>query len=170
MSKAKRSKNKAKTKSDAIAIRNALPFFKEGRGKVATSWWNVTPSGDYSADLETGKAYARSFLPMLTFNAGASDLACIVSGMAIAARATNQNLREWRGVDAIALGFMMEIGAALQSAIVSISIAAVAIDRNDAALGAKLVNLVKSGNALNGLDRSSLFHDPGACIIEARAG
>jgi hypothetical protein len=47
------------------------PFFKKGRGKAATSWWNVTPSGNYAADLETGMAYAKAFLPKLTFNSGA---------------------------------------------------------------------------------------------------
>ncbi len=74
-----KAKNSTKPKNEATALRDALPFFKKGRGKVATSWWNVTPSGDYSADLKTGKAHARAFMPMLQFNAGASDLAAIVS-------------------------------------------------------------------------------------------
>src|ERR1700682_1765247 len=78
--------NTKKPKSEAIALRDALPFFKKGRGKVATSWWNVTPSGDYATDLKTGKNYARAFLPMLTFNGGASALGAIVSDMAKAGR------------------------------------------------------------------------------------
>lgn len=158
------SKHRAKGKSDAIATRDALPFFKKGRRKVATTWWNVTPSGDYVADLETGKAYARAFLPMLAFNAGASDLGCIVSHMAIAGR-DNANVKNWRGIDAIALGFMLEIGGALQSAIVGMSIATVAIDRKSSDLGAKFVELMNSGNALHGLNRSTLFHDPGSMIL-----
>jgi hypothetical protein len=32
----------------------------------------------------------------------------------------------------------------------------------------KVVNLVRSGNALNPLQRSTLYHDPGACIISER--
>jgi hypothetical protein len=68
-------KTKTSAKNDATAIRDALPFFKNRQGKVAQSYWNVTPSGDYATDLETGKAYARAFMPMLRFNAGASDLA-----------------------------------------------------------------------------------------------
>jgi hypothetical protein len=38
-----------------------------------SSWWNVTPSGGYSADLETGKEHARAFLTMMVFNAGHRD-------------------------------------------------------------------------------------------------
>ena len=156
------------TKSDATAIRDALPFFKKGRGKVATPWWNVSPSGNYAADLETGKAYARAFLPMLTFNAGASDLAAIVSDMAKAGRDPANNPKGWRGIDAVALGFMMEIGGALQSALLGMAVATVAIDKPGSDLGPKFVELVRSGNALHGLNRSTLFHNPNACILEVR--
>jgi hypothetical protein len=71
--------SKTKAKNEAIAMRDALPFFRKGRGKVEMSWWDVKPSGDYAADLQTGEEYARAFLPMLSFNAGASDLGAIVS-------------------------------------------------------------------------------------------
>jgi hypothetical protein len=70
----------------ATSIRDGLPFFRAGRGKVATSWWNVTPSGNYSEDLETGMEYAKAFLPLMTYNAGAASLGAIVSDMAIAGR------------------------------------------------------------------------------------
>jgi hypothetical protein len=148
----------------AIALRDALPFFKKGRGKVATSWWSVTPSGNYSADLETGKEYARAFLPMLQFNAGASDLAVIVSDMG-----TAKDLKEWRGIDDVALGFMMEIGGALQAALASIAIAACAIEKPGSDLGPKFVELVKNGDVLRGLNRSTLFHNPTASIFERGA-
>jgi hypothetical protein len=168
--KASRTKTKTKTKSDAIAMRDALPFFKKGRGKVAASWWNVTPSGDYVTDLETGKAYARAFQPMLRFNAGGSDLAVIVSHMALAGRDPAKAPKAWSGIDNVALGFMMEMGCALQSAMVGIAIAAVAIEKPESDLGAKFVELVKGGNVLNGMGRNSLSHNPTACVFEARAG
>jgi hypothetical protein len=67
--------------------------------------------------------YARAFLPMLRFNAGASDLAAIVSDMAKAGRDAAKNPEDWRGVDAVALGFMMEIGGSLQAAMVGMAVA-----------------------------------------------
>jgi hypothetical protein len=47
----------------------------------------------------------------------------------------------------------------------SISVAAVAIEVPNTDLGTKFVELVKSGNVLDGLNRNTLFHDPDACII-----
>jgi hypothetical protein len=164
-----KAKNSTKPKNETIALRDALPFFKNRQGKVAQSYWNVTPSGDYSADLETGKAYARAFMPLLRFNAGASDLAAIVSDMAKAGRDPANNPKDWRGIDAVALGFMMEIGGSLQASIVGMAVAAVAIEKPGSDLGPKFVELVKSGTALHGLNRSTLFHNPTACIIEGRA-
>jgi hypothetical protein len=154
-------------KNEATALRDALPFFKKGRGKVATSWWNVTPTGNYSADLEAGEAYARAFLPMMMFNAGPSTLGAIVSDMAKAGRDPANNPKDWRGIDAVALGFLMEIGGSLQAAIASIAIAACAIEKPASDLGPKFVALVKNGDALRGLNRSTLFHNPDACILEA---
>lgn len=162
------SKNSTKAKNEAIALHNALPFFKKGRGKVATSWWNVTPSGNYSADLETGKSYAHAFLPLLSFNAGASDLAVIVSDMAKAGRDLANNPKEWRGIDAVALGFMMEIGGSLQAAMASIAIGAAAIKAPASDLGGKFVEMVESGKALRSLNRNTMFHKPTAHILEAR--
>jgi hypothetical protein len=164
-----KAKNSAKAKSEATTIRDALPFFRNRRGKVAQSYWNVTPSGDYSANLETGKAYARAFMPMLRFNAGASDLAAIISDMAKAGRDAANNPKDWRGVDAVALGFMIEIGTSLQAAMVSIAVAAVAIERPASDLGPKFVELVKKGNAMRMASRATLFHNPNACIFEGRA-
>jgi hypothetical protein len=165
-SSAKASKPKAKAKNEAIAMRDALPFFRKGRGKIETSWWNVAPSGDYGADLETGKKYARAFLPMLSFNAGASDLGVIVSDMAKAGRDLANNPKERRGIDAVALGFMMEIGGSMQAAIVSIAIAATAIKNPTFDLGKKFLEVVEAGKALNSLNRATLFHDPTASIFD----
>ena len=164
-----KAKNSTKPKNEAITLRDALPFFKKGRGKVAQSYWNVTPSGGYSADLETGKAYARAFMPMLRFNAGVSDLAAIVSDMAKAGRDAANNPKDWRGVDAVALGFMMEIGTSLQASMISIALAATAIERPASDLGPKFVELVKKGGAMRMANRATLFHNPNACIYEGHA-
>jgi hypothetical protein len=48
-------KSKPNKPYDFEAIRNGLPFFKKGHRMVQASWWNVTPSGDYAADLKTGR-------------------------------------------------------------------------------------------------------------------
>jgi hypothetical protein len=168
-SSAKTSKTKAKkakVKNEATAMRDALPFFKKGRGKVETSWWDVTPSGDYATDLETGKGYARAFLPMLSYNAGASDLGIIVSHMALAGRDPVKAPKAWRGIDAVALGFLMEIGGSLQAAMVSVAIAATAIKNPASNLGEKFLEVVEAGNALRSLNRSTLFHNPTAGIFE----
>jgi hypothetical protein len=167
-SSAKTSKPKTKAKDEATAMRDALPFFRKGRGKVETSWWDVKPSGDYAADLQTGEEYARAFLPMLSFNAGASDLGAIVSHMAKAGRDLANNPKKRRGIDDVALGFMMEIGGSLQAAVASIAIAASAIKNPTSDLGTKFLEVVEAGNALKSLNRSTLFHNPTASIFERK--
>jgi hypothetical protein len=105
-------------------------------------------------------------MPMLSFNASASDLATIVSAMAKAGRDPANNPKDWRGIDAVALGFMMEIGGSLQAAMASIAIAACAIEKPGSDLGPKFVEMVKAGNAMRSLHRSTLFHNPTANIFE----
>ncbi|MGM5020215.1 hypothetical protein [Tardiphaga sp. 367_B4_N1_1] len=159
-------KPRRKTKvCELTQLRDALPFFKKGRGDQPTSWWNVTPTGDYATDLETGRAYARDFLPLLTFNAGASSLATIISDMAKAGRDPEKNPKDWRGIDNVALGFMMQIGDSLQSAIVGIGIATAAIQTPESDLGIKFVEQVENGNLLRGSRRSTLSHDPNASVF-----
>jgi hypothetical protein len=102
---------------------------------------------------------------MLSFNGGAAALGWIVSDMAIAGRSIAGSAKDWHGVDAVAAGFMLAIGGSLQSAIGVIAVAAVAIEMPKADLGAKVVNLVRSGNALNPLRRSTLYHNPSDRII-----
>ena len=165
---AKTGKKKTAAKG-ATAVRDALPFFKKGRGKIPTSWWSVTPSGNYSADLETGMAYASAFLPLMKYNAGASSLGAIVSDMAKAGRNIEKKPNDWRGIDSVALGFIMGIGGILQSTMGGIAIAAAAIEMPEGDLGAEFVKLVKSGHAFDPLRRSTLFHDPNALILEAQS-
>ena len=158
--------SKPKAKNEAIAMRDALPFFRKGRGKVETSWWNVTPSGNYAADLKTGGEYARAFLPMLSFNAGASDLGVIVSDMAKAGRNLANNPKEHRGIDAVALGFMIEIGGSMQAAMASVAIAVTAIKSPTSDLGERFLKMFEAGNAFRSLNRSTPFHNPTANIFE----
>jgi hypothetical protein len=160
------SRKRKSTKRDATAIRDALPFFRKGRGKVASSWWNVTPAGDYATDIATGMEYAKAFMPLMAFNAGASDLAVIVSDMAIAGRDKSRT-KAWRGIDDVALGFLLGIGGSLQSAIAGVTIATVAIESPSSDLGEKFVAHVKGGDALEPLRRSTVFHDPNANIFDA---
>jgi hypothetical protein len=42
------------------AYRDKLPFVARNKSG-GEFWWNVTPSGEYEADYQTGKAYAVAF-------------------------------------------------------------------------------------------------------------
>jgi hypothetical protein len=147
-----------KPKDEVTAIRDELPFFKKGH-RNASQWWHVKPSGEYATDLETGKRYARAFIPLLSFNVGPAALGWVISSML-----TNNG--QQRGIDAIATGFILEIGGSLQSAMIGLTIAAVAIEQPGSDLGPKFVELFKTGNALRGSNRSTLFHNPNASILE----
>lgn len=152
--------------SELTQLRDGLPFFKKDDQNGQTSWWHVTPTGDYATDIATGRAFAREFLPMLTFNAGASTLGAIASDMAKAGRYSANSSMGKRGIDNVALGFMMQIADSLQSAIVGIAIAQVAIQDPASDLGPKFIEQVESGALLRGSSRSSLFSDPDASIFD----
>ena len=162
-----RSQTKRERFGDPTELRDALPFFRKKTRTKNASWWSVKPTGDYVADLETGKAYAREFFPLMQFNAGPASLGQIVSAMAFAGR-RRRGKKAYRGIDDIALGFLMELGGNLQAAIASVAIAATAIEMPDSDLGPKFVELVKAGNALNPLGRCTLIHSPDAHIFDTR--
>ncbi|WP_157158129.1 hypothetical protein [Bradyrhizobium genomosp. III] len=126
----------------------------------------MQPTGHYSADLKTGAEYARAFLPLLMFNAGASDLGMIVSHMALAGRRAESKTPDWRGVDDIALGFLMEIGGILQGLLGGVAVAASAIKHDNKKTAADFVSVVESGEIYKGLSRSTIFHDPHATIFD----
>lgn len=153
--------------SELTVLRDALPFFRKGRGKVETSWWDVIPTGNYVADLDTGKKYAREFLPLMMFNAGAASLGSIISDMARAGRDPVKNAKPYRAVDAVALGFILEIGGMLQSGLCSVAIAATAIKDPSSDLGPKFLELVESGEVFRGTRPSTLAYDPNASIFSA---
>lgn len=150
----------------ATALRNSLPFVKlnsagEGGG---VNYWSVTPSGSYTKDLATGREYARAFLPMLAYNAGASELAAITSAMALAAR--HSAVPKWRGIDSVAMGFMMEICGILQGLMAGAAVAAWAIKGGKKAEGALFVAALESGALYKGLNRSTLLNDPNGLIFD----
>jgi hypothetical protein len=87
------------------ALKAALPFVvkKRKRGKRGPpSFWSVTSSGDYVADLEEGKRFARLFLPILEYNLGPAMLAWIVLDMI---RAGDDEKSK-----GLVIGFISEIG------------------------------------------------------------
>jgi hypothetical protein len=45
---------------DRYAYRNKLPFVAKAKSG-GEFWWNVTPSWQYEADYQTGRAYAVAF-------------------------------------------------------------------------------------------------------------
>lgn len=150
----------------ATALRNALPFIKlnsvsEGGG---VNYWNVTPSGNYTKDLATGREYAHAFLPMMAYNAGASELAAIASAMALAA--SHSAVPKWRGIDSVAMGFMMEIGGILQGLMAGAAVAAWAIKDGKKAEGAQFVAALESGALYKGLNRATMFNDPNGLIFD----
>lgn len=86
------------------ALKAALPFVeKRKRGKRGRpSFWSVSSSGNYVADLDEGKRFARLFLPILQYNLGPAMLAWIVLDM-IRAGADEKS-------DGLVIGFCSEIG------------------------------------------------------------
>jgi hypothetical protein len=159
---------KARGKAPAATeLRNALPFVKlnsatEGGG---VDYWNVTPSGKYTEDVATGKAYARAFLPMMAYNCGASELAAIASAMALAAR-DNPDMPEWRGIDSVAMGFMFELAGILQGLMAGAAVAAWAIKDGKKAEGAQFVAALEGGSLYKGLNRATLLNDPNGSIFD----
>ncbi|PDT74143.1 hypothetical protein CO675_27110 [Bradyrhizobium sp. C9] len=150
---------------DPIKLRNELPFFLNGTQNREPCYWNVIPSGNYSQDLKTGGEYARAFLPMLMYNGGASDLGVIVDDMAKAARKLRPDSKG-RAIDAVALGFLLEIGGIIQGLIGATAISTAAIKSRDRKRCDDIVKLVESGEVFKGLHRSTLFHNPNASIFD----
>jgi hypothetical protein len=97
----------AKQKSQYHRYR--LPFFN----KKARCAWDVTPTGNYAADCETGRAYAVAFLKSCDASIGWSSLLSnIVADMIRAG--TNGTFSDGHPkINGVVVGFMSEIGRAL---------------------------------------------------------
>jgi hypothetical protein len=89
--------------------RYSLPFFN---GKKRCTW-DITPIGNYTADYETGKAFAVDFLKSCDGSVGwASLMPSIVADMILAG--TSGSSPDGRSkVNGIVIGFMSVIGRAL---------------------------------------------------------
>jgi hypothetical protein len=74
------------------AYRDKLPFVARNKSG-GEFWWNVTPSGEYEADYQTGKAYAVAFWRICGGRPTCGiDLGQILFAMARAAAPTNESL------------------------------------------------------------------------------
>jgi hypothetical protein len=93
--------------------RYPLPFFN----RKARSTWDVTPTGNYSADCKTGRAYAVEFLKSCDGTVGWSSLlAQIVTDMICAAPSGTYPNGELK-TNGIVIGFMSAIGRMLAVAV-----------------------------------------------------
>ena len=98
-----------KVKAKSQYERYPLPFFNRKRRCT----WDVMPSGDYSADCETGRAFAIEFLKSCDGTVGwASLMSCIVTDM-IDAGIDERWPHGAPSVNGIVIGFMGVIGSAL---------------------------------------------------------
>jgi hypothetical protein len=98
-----------KTKAKSQYELYPLPFFN--RGKRCT--WDVTPSGNYSVDCDTGQAFAIEFLKSCDkTNGWASLMQSIVADM-IRAGPSGSFANGCPKVNGIVIGFMGVIGGGL---------------------------------------------------------
>jgi hypothetical protein len=98
-----RFRSRAKIAEEELAaLRAAMPFVKKRKRGQPGSFWSVTSSGSYWADVEEGKRYAQLFLPMLKYYGGRAMLAWIVLDLI----ATGDNKKS----AGLVVGFFNEIG------------------------------------------------------------
>lgn len=107
-------------KPKAPDSRDSLPFFRKGTKTRDISWWNVRPSGQWQSDLDTGKEFARAYMPFTQTAGGGPMLGWIVDGMVKAARPQQGSSRV---IDGIASGFLMEIANVLQESQLALTFA-----------------------------------------------
>ena len=94
------STRKIKSRNDRYAYREKLPFV------MRHTWWNVSPTGNYEADYQTGQEYAAAFWRVCgkTGFAG-SDLAQILFAMHDRKKSSGRN-----DLSGIEIGFIRGIG------------------------------------------------------------
>src|ERR1700722_20531279 len=101
-----------KIRNDLYAYREKLPFFvarARRTGPRLNPWWNVSPTGDYGADYQTGAEYAAAFWRVCgkTGHAG-DDLGQILFAMHAPGR--KKSKRDDDGLSGIEIGFIRGIG------------------------------------------------------------
>ena len=146
--KAKPSAVKQAKRTPAPRRMHGLSFTLKGTKTRRVSWWHVAPTGHWPSDLETGRQYAREFLPFMRQVGGQPMLGWIVDGMAKAAGP--QPLSD-RRIDGIASGFLMEVVAFFQMAHVGLSFARCALVGSKIPLALDFKARFESG---------SMFHEP----------
>jgi hypothetical protein len=96
-----------KSRKDLYAYRKKLPFFDRKRGTSAT-WWNVSPTGNYETDYQTGQEYAAAFWRVSgTTGCAGSDLGQILLAMHEPSR---KKSKRHNGLSGIEIGFIRGIG------------------------------------------------------------
>lgn len=99
----------SKMRKDKYAYRNKLPFMsRRTRALHHSSWWNVTPTGDYVADFQTGKEYATAFWRVC----GGRPTCGLELGEILFAMHDRGQRRShrWNGLSGIEIGFIRTIG------------------------------------------------------------
>jgi hypothetical protein len=101
------SRRRSKTKSQYELY--PLPFF----AAKARSTWAVEPSGNYTADYATGKAYALEFLRSCDGTVGWSSLLAKIVGDMIGVGPSGRWPDGAPRINGIVIGFMSTIGTVL---------------------------------------------------------
>lgn len=128
-----------------IDPRDSLPFFLKGAGGRDTSWWSVKPTGMWQRDLDTGKRYARAYMPFARTAAGGPMLGWIVDGMVKAATPQEGSTRV---IDGIASGFLIELANVLQGTQLALSFANHAVNNPTSGMAADFKQRFADGTLL----------------------
>jgi hypothetical protein len=89
-----------------------MPFFD----RASRCTWNVQPTGDYTADCATGRAFALEFLKSCDSTFGWASLLAQISADMICAGLAEQSATGRPKVNGIVIGFMSTIARALLQA------------------------------------------------------
>ena len=99
------------------AYRDKLPFVARNKSS-GEFWWNVTPSGRYEADYQTGKAYAVAFWSICGGRPTCGiDLGQILFAMHERPRPRTKAYRRHNGLSGIETGFIRTIGEIVDLAV-----------------------------------------------------
>jgi hypothetical protein len=99
------------------AYRNKLPFVAKAKSG-SEFWWNVTPSGEYEADYQTGRAYAVAFWSICGGRPTCGiDLGQILFAMHERPRPRTKAYRRHDGLSGIEVGFIRTVGDIVDMAV-----------------------------------------------------
>jgi hypothetical protein len=99
------------------AYRNKLPFVAKAKSG-SEFWWNVTPSGEYEDDYQTGRAYAVAFWSICGGRPTCGiDLGQILFAMHELPRPRTKAYRRHDGLSGIEVGFIRTVGEIVDMAV-----------------------------------------------------